>query len=80
MKARVGDWVVVERDSAGSAARRAVVEELRHPDGTPPYPVRWLDTEKRALLFPGPDTHVVTAEEEARRVRSALCDVVADTA
>ncbi|MBY8849488.1 hypothetical protein K7G98_13745 [Saccharothrix sp. MB29] len=39
-----------------------------------------MDTEKRALLFPGPDTHVVTAEEEARRVRSALCDVVADTA
>ncbi len=63
MKARVGDWVVVERDSAGLPSRRGLVEELRHPDGTPPYLVHWLDTDTRTLVFPGPDARVVPAGE-----------------
>ncbi|QQQ80192.1 DUF1918 domain-containing protein [Saccharothrix sp. 6-C] len=69
MKARVGDWIVVGH---GEGARRALVEQLRHPDGTPPYEVHWLDTDARVLLFPGADAHVVTAEEEAQRITDAI--------
>ncbi|GGP75780.1 DUF1918 domain-containing protein [Saccharothrix coeruleofusca] len=68
MKARVGDWIVVESGATGTPARRCLVEELRHPDGTPPYLVHWLDTEKRGLLFPGPDAHVVPAPRPGTKV------------
>lgn len=71
MKAEVGDWVVVEGVTLGVPTRRGQVVELRHPDGSPPYVVHWLDTGKQTLVFPGPDAHVVTAEEEARRVAAA---------
>lgn len=49
MKASVGDLVYVA--SAGRS-RAGVVTGLRHPDGTPPYVVRWLDTGAETLLFP----------------------------
>ncbi|MFD7658164.1 DUF1918 domain-containing protein [Actinosynnema sp. NPDC059797] len=65
MKARVGDWIVIERGSTDRPARRGLVEEVRHGDGTPPYAVHWLDTGARTLVFPGPDAHVVSAEEVA---------------
>lgn len=31
---------------------------LHHDDGTPPYDVRWSDTERISLFFPGPDTRI----------------------
>lgn len=49
MKASVGDLVYVA--SAGRS-RAGVIAELRHPDGTPPYVVRWLDTGGETVLFP----------------------------
>ncbi|HEX2498037.1 MAG TPA: DUF1918 domain-containing protein [Actinomycetes bacterium] len=58
MKAEIGDWVVIKRARLGEPLRRAQIVELRHPDGTPPYVIRWLDTGQVALLFPGPDAHV----------------------
>jgi hypothetical protein len=64
MKAKTGDWLV-EPDG-----RRALIAEVKHEDGRPPYVVRWLDTEHEALVFPGPDTHLVTAEDEAARLRT----------
>ncbi|MEV1122027.1 DUF1918 domain-containing protein [Actinosynnema sp. NPDC049800] len=65
----MGDWIVVGR---GADARRAVVVQLYHPDGTPPYEVNWLDTGAQVLLFPGGDAHLVPAEEEARRITDAF--------
>jgi len=64
MKAKTGDWLV---DPGG---RRGQVTAVEHEDGRPPYLVRWLDTEHEALVFPGPDTRVVTAEDEAARLRA----------
>ncbi|GGL00950.1 hypothetical protein Ppa06_69360 [Planomonospora parontospora subsp. parontospora] len=37
--------------------------ELRHPDGAPPYVVRWVDDEHGGLVFLGPDARVVTKED-----------------
>jgi len=49
MKASVGDLVYV---TSTGTARAGVISELRHPDGTPPYVVRWLDTGAESVLFP----------------------------
>ncbi|MER5262672.1 DUF1918 domain-containing protein [Actinosynnema sp. NPDC002837] len=72
MKAQSGDWVVVEGVTLGVPTRRGQVVEVSHPDGSPPYLVHWLDTGKQTLVFPGPDAHVVTAQDEARRVAAAV--------
>lgn len=72
VKARVGDWVVVEGVTLGVPTRRGQVVEVRHPDGSPPYLVHWVDTGKQTLAFPGPDAHVMTAEEEARRLAAEV--------
>jgi hypothetical protein len=58
MKAHVGDRVVVAGTHVGEAQRVGVITQLRHPDGTPPYLVRWLDSGHEGLVFPGPDAHI----------------------
>jgi hypothetical protein len=66
MKAAIGDKLVVEGARTGEARRVGVIVELRNPDGSPPYVVRWLHDEQETLVFPGPDAHVMTEEQAAR--------------
>jgi hypothetical protein len=73
MKAQIGDRVVVEGTNLGDRRRVGVVVRLRHPDGTPPYVVRWLDDDHESLMFPGPTTHVehqAHSEDDQRKVES----------
>ena len=65
MRAKTGDWLVIERSGIDESARRGLVVGVRRSDGGPPYVVHWLDTGHEALVYPGPDAHVVTAEELA---------------
>jgi len=58
MKAEVGDRLILEAVHVGEPRRIGVVLELRHPDGTPPYVVRWLDNGHEALVFPGPEARI----------------------
>jgi hypothetical protein len=58
MKGHIGDRVVLENVHLGDRRRVGVILELRHPDGTPPYLVRWLDDGHEALVFPGPESRV----------------------
>ncbi len=58
MKAEVGDRLIMESVHVGEPRRIGVVLELRHPDGTPPYLVRWLDNGHEALVFPGPESRI----------------------
>ncbi|MCY9783437.1 DUF1918 domain-containing protein [Nocardiopsis sp. EMB25] len=60
----VGDRIIVDQ---GAGRRVGVITQLRHADGSPPYVVRWLDTERESLFFPGVSTRV----EPASRVPSA---------
>ncbi|HET9140608.1 DUF1918 domain-containing protein [Actinophytocola sp.] len=66
MRAQSGDWLVIEAGDEHQHARRGLIEQVRSADGVPPYLVRWLDTGRTALVFPGPDAHVLTAAELAR--------------
>jgi hypothetical protein len=65
MNAQAGDWLVVKSRSDSHHERRAAILTSEPPDGRPPYLVRWLDTGREALVFPGPDAHVVTAVAQA---------------
>ncbi|WP_420882615.1 DUF1918 domain-containing protein [Streptomyces noursei] len=58
MKAHIGDQLVVASPSTGTTRRDGEVVGLHHEDGTPPYDVRWSDTDQISLFFPGPDTRV----------------------
>lgn len=67
MKARVGERLVIDGTHLGEPARTGVIIELRHADGTPPYVVRWLDTGRETLVFPGPDARVEPSRAVQRR-------------
>lgn len=58
MRAHVGDWVVIEGRTLGERRRQGEIIELAHPDGTPPYRVRWVEDDHESLVFPGPDARI----------------------
>lgn len=58
MYAKVGDELVIEGHRVGEPKRRGVVVEVRGEDGGPPYAVRWDESGRTTLLFPGPDCRV----------------------
>jgi hypothetical protein len=64
MKAKVGDWLVMKGTTIGRSDQRGIITEVHSPDGSPPYVVRWLETDHVATVFPGPDAIIVTAAEQ----------------
>ena len=64
MKADVGDWLVIKGRTNEQPGQRGIITEVHSADGSPPYVVRWLDTGREALVFPGSDAIVVPAEEQ----------------
>ncbi|OII60697.1 DNA-binding protein [Streptomyces sp. CC53] len=58
MHAAPGDRIVVDGPVLGVPRRDGEVVAVRHADGTPPFEVRWSDTGRVTLFFPGPDAHV----------------------
>jgi transcriptional regulator with XRE-family HTH domain len=64
MRAHLGDQLVIESPATGAARRDGEIVGLHHEDGTPPYDVRWSDTDQVTLVFPGPDAHIRHLEHE----------------
>jgi hypothetical protein len=58
MHARVGDRIVVAGATVGAPARDGEIVEVHGREGEPPYLVRWSDTGRESLFFPGPDSHI----------------------
>jgi len=58
MKAKVGDRLVVKGHHVGEPDRDGEILEVRGPDGTPPFVVRWNEDGHIGLVFPGPDAFV----------------------
>ncbi|MGD9701661.1 MAG: DUF1918 domain-containing protein [Acidimicrobiia bacterium] len=58
MRAVRGDQLVVRGHRSGQPDRRGEVMEVRGPDGSPPYFVRWDDNGHTTLYFPGSDALV----------------------
>jgi hypothetical protein len=55
MHAQAGDQIRVRGHHADEPDRRGQVVDARGPDGTPPYVVRWDDSDHEVLFFPGSD-------------------------
>jgi hypothetical protein len=66
MKAHVGDRLVVEGTHVGDLRRVGIIVAMRHQDGQPPYVVRWLDSGRESLVFPGPEAKVKPPTGAAR--------------
>jgi hypothetical protein len=58
MHARKGDHIVIRSQHTGGPVREGEVLEVEHPDGSPPYRVRWSHSGHESLFFPGPDAYV----------------------
>ncbi len=62
MYAAVGDRVIVE----GDPARSALIIDVPHEDGSPPYIVRWLASGHIAMVSPSQFARIVPAERQPR--------------
>lgn len=58
MQAKVHDHLVVESKSDAVHRREGEIVEVRGPDGSPPYLVRWEDGHE-SVAYPGPDARIV---------------------
>ena len=58
MHAHVGDWLIIPPPPHEKHERRGQVVEVPHPDGSPPYRVRWIEDDHVSLVFPPPDAHL----------------------
>ena len=58
MNGHVGDRLVVERTQGAATRRVGIIVAVTHPDGSPPYRVRWLDTGHESFVFPESDAHI----------------------
>lgn len=68
MFAKPGDRLVVQ-SHPGLPGRDAEILEVLHPDGSPPYRVRWSDNGHESLAFPGPDAYVEHYSHDAPATR-----------
>lgn len=57
LHARPGDRLVVHGHSLGAPERDAEIVAVA-PDGGPPFRVRWSDSGREVLLYPGEDARV----------------------
>ncbi|WP_456845000.1 DUF1918 domain-containing protein [Cellulomonas sp. P5_C6] len=69
MKASVGDRLVVTGGHLGEPVRDAEVLEVRGREGAPPYLVRWSDSGRTGLFFPGPDAVIGAPVARLRKRR-----------
>jgi len=79
MHARVGDEIVVRGTTDGVVERDGEIVGLHHADGSPPYDVRWAESEKVTVYFPGPDAavrHLPQIAQAASSGRRATSDSV----
>lgn len=66
MYAEKGDRLVIRSLHLDGPTRDAEILEVAHPDGSPPYRVRWSDSGHESLVFPGPDAYVDHLAHRAR--------------
>lgn len=71
MFAQVGDELIIEGHEVGRPHRVGKVEEVRGDQGGPPYLVRWDDTGRTTLLFPGTDCRIVRLTGTATKEESS---------
>jgi hypothetical protein len=56
--AKPGDRLIIVGHRVGEPERDAEILEVRGPDGTPPFLVRWSEDDHVGLVYPGSDAKV----------------------
>lgn len=69
MHADVGNWLVVQGRVLDAPPRIGRIVEVAHPDGSPPYVVRWTDDDRTSVVVPGSDA-TVSVEPPVRAGRA----------
>ena len=64
MFAKVGDKLVVHGLHVDRPDRYGEILDVRGPEGTPPFVVRWESDGHEALVCPGPDASILHITEE----------------
>jgi hypothetical protein len=59
VQAEVGKYLVIRSSHLDVPVRVGRIVEISHPDGEPPYVVRWSDDDHTSVVFPGPDAVVM---------------------
>ena len=67
MKASVGDRLVIKGHRIHEPDRDAEILEVRGDDGGPPYRIRWSDSGRETLIFPGVDARIEQLSHGARQ-------------
>ncbi len=62
MHAKVGDRLIMEGVHVGDPKRIGVISAVSHTDGTPPYTVKWADSDRETLVYPGSECHIEQSE------------------
>jgi hypothetical protein len=73
LQAKRGDRLVIRAHHLGEPARDAEILAALGEDGGPPFRVRWEDTGRESIFFPGSDAYVehLVSDRPRRRRRSA---------
>jgi hypothetical protein len=71
MHAAVGDRIIVASATLGTPARDGEILEVHGTNGEAPYLVRWSDTGRESLFFPGPDVHMQHYEAPQSQAEAA---------
>lgn len=58
MYAEKHDRLVIRSLRIDGPSRDGEILEVPHPDGSPPYRVRWSDDGHESLIYPGVDAYV----------------------
>ena len=61
MRAQIGEQLHIHGKAVGSSDQIGEILEVRGPDGTPPYLVKFPDG-RESLIYPGPDAEVESAD------------------
>jgi hypothetical protein len=70
LRASPGDRLVIRGHHLGEPDRDGEVVEVLGEDGRPPFRIRWSETGRVALLFPGSDAAVDHYPRRRRRAPS----------
>lgn len=67
MKTQVGDRIVIKAHHVGEHERDGEILEVRGKNGAPPYVVRWSDSGRSVLVYPGPDAVIQHYDHRPRQ-------------
>ena len=65
MRVRIGDRLIMDGVRVGDPKRVGVIAAVPHLDGSPPYTVRWLESGRETLVFPGLECHIESTHDSA---------------